>query len=154
MALIDEIQLCERSAVLIRDYNRLADFERQDIVTHRSNKLWPAAEAGVEKFGKLPLYYAETIQKGGKVTHTGYMTMIVLNPSKNKEKAQTLREKLANEYEKYHVEFDTTTFVVEQVEPIRESFYQYRLEKLSGGAVHENYSREPAYVKHRPNDFT
>jgi hypothetical protein len=153
MALIDEIQSCERSAILIRDYNRLDDFEHQDIATHRSNKPWHAAEAGVKKFGSLPLYYAEAAKNGGMVTHTGHMTMIVINPDENKEKAQALSEKVTDKYEKYHAEFDTTTFLAEELEDIEPPFHQSQLEKLSGGTIHENYSREPVYVQHRPNDF-
>jgi hypothetical protein len=154
MALINEIQSCERSAILIRDYDRLDDFDHQDIAMHRSHKPWNAAKAGVEKFGHLPLYYAKAAKNDGTVTHTGYMTMIVLNPNENEEKAQTLKNKLTDEYAKYHAEFDTTTFLVERVEEIENPFHQSNLQKLSGGNIHENYSREPVYVQHRSNDFS
>lgn len=156
MTLSDAIRETPRGAVLARNYpERLMEFERFDTIIHRSGKSWKTAKAGVEAWGRLPLYYAER-NSGGKVTHTGYITEIAVDPSDGTDVTERLREHVSPKetYEEYADRLDTTTFLASHGERLSDPFHQSELRKLSGdGSVAETFSREPAYVKQRPVDF-
>lgn len=156
MPLSDTIQSNANSAVLARNFpDRLEEFVEREEVTHRSGKPWTTAKYGVEKWGRLPLYYIER-DSGGMVTHKGYISEIAVNPVDGDDVAERLREQIspADTYEQYNDELDTTTFLATHGERVAEPFHQSELQKLSGnGAIAENYSRQPAYVIHRPGDF-
>lgn len=156
VALSDTIRSSSEGAVLARNFpERLAEFVEFDQVTHRSGKPWTAAKAGVDEWGRIPLYYVER-DTGGTVTHKGYISEIAVNPTDGNDVAERLREHITPDdtYEEYNDELDTTTFLATHGERIDEPFHQSELRKLSGaGPVAENYSRQPAYVKQRPGDF-
>lgn len=140
-------------AVLASNHEaRLNELEANDAVTHRSSKGWKTAKLGVDAHGRLPIYYRQE----GLVTHTGYISDIIINPSDNTAAAKKFVEHItdADTYDEYHEQLDTTTFIVTNGERLDEPFSQSDLALLSGkGHVSENYSRQPAYVIHRPGDF-
>lgn len=156
MALSEAIRSNSNGAVLARNFpDRLEEFVERDAVTHRSGKTWTAAKHGVEEWGQLPLYYVER-DSGGMVTHKGYISEIAVDPVDGDDVAERLRENIspADTYDQYNDELDTTTFLATHGERINEPFHQSELEKLSGnGPIAKNYSRQPAYVIHRPEDF-
>lgn len=156
MTLSKTIRANSKGAVLARNYTeRLEEFVELDGVTHRSGKPWQAAKHGVEEWGRLPLYYVER-ETSGMVTHKGYISEISVNPTDGEDVAERLREHISPEdtYDQYNDELDTTTFLATEGERLSEPFHQSELQKLSGnGSVAKNYSRQPAYVVIRPNDF-
>ena len=110
------------------------------------------AKIGVEAHGRLPIYY----RLDNLVTHTGYISAIVLDPSENTIGAEEFLRHVpdADTYSEYYDELDTTTFIVTEGQRLADPFPQSELEKLSGnGSVSENFSRQPAYVVQRPGDF-
>jgi hypothetical protein len=152
MSLKNEIKHRTDAAVLASNHSsRLAEIEGRNPVTHRSSKRWVTAEAGVNSHGRLPIYYRQE----GMVTHKGYITDIILDPSENEERAEEFVQNIteADTYSCYNDKLDTTTFVVSEGKRISE-FNQSELKKLSGdGNIAKEYSRQPAYVVQRPGDF-
>lgn len=141
------------AAVLASNHEpRLEEIENNDQVTHRSGKRWASAEIGVDAHGRLPIYY----RLDGLVTHRGYISSIVLDPSENTDKADEFLQHItdADTYSEYYDELGTTTFIVTDGQRLADPFPQSELEKLSGnGSISENYSRQPAYVVQRSGDF-
>lgn len=140
-------------AVLASNHEaRLKEIEENDAVTHRSGKPWTTAKIGVDAHGTVPIYY----RQDGLVTHTAYITDIVVNPSKNSNRAKRFVEHVTDDdtYDQYHDQLDTTTFIVSEGRQLDDPFPQSELELLSGdGTISEEYSRQPAYVVQRPGDF-
>lgn len=148
-------QIRQRTDVAVLASNhpsRLEEIAANDPVTHRSGKPWKSAKIGVDAHGRLPIYY----RSDGLVTHTGYISRIVLNPSENTTAAEEFVQYISDDdtYGEYHDRLDTTTFIVADGRELAEPFSQAELQKLSGeGTVDEDYSRQPAYVVQRPDDF-
>ena len=149
----DKIKRQTNAAVLASNHKaRLKEIAANDAVTHRSGKRWKSAKVGFEAHGRLPIYY----RLDGNVTHKGYISNIVLEPEKNTDEAEDLLQHITDEdtYSEYFEKLDTTTFVVTDGEALDDPFPQTELEKLSGdGTIEEGYSRQPAYVIQRPDDF-
>ena len=148
-----KIQRRTDAAVLASNYEaRLEELVSNDAVTHRSGKEWKSAKAGFDAHGRLPIYYRQE----GMVTHTGYISDIVLNPDENVEKAREFIEHITEDdtYEEFNDRLDTTTFLVTDGKRLENPFPQSALGKLSDGSpISENYSRQPAHVVQRPGDF-
>lgn len=140
-------------AVLASNFEtRLEEIVSNDAVTHRSGKIWKSAKIGVESHGRLPIYY----RLDGKITHKGYISRIILNPDKNTDEAKEFIDHISEDdtYSEYHDLLDATTYIVTDGKRLDEPFPQTELEKLSGdGTIEEGYSRQPAYVLQRPDDF-
>ena len=148
-----KIQRRTDAAVLASNYEaRLEELVSNDAVTHRSGKEWKSAKAGVDAHGRLPIYY----RQDGTVTHTGYISRIVLNPDENADEAEEFIKHITEDdtYEEYNDRLDTTTFLVTDGKRLEEPFPQSTLRKLSDGStISENFSRQPAHVVQRPGDF-
>lgn len=148
-----EIRARSDVAVLASNHEaRLKEMEDNEAVTHRSSKVWKTAKLGFDAHGQLPIYYRQE----GLVTHKGYISDIIINPSDKTAAAKKFVEHItdADTYDEYHEQLDTTTFIVTNGERLDEQFAQSELELLSGGGyVSENFSRQPAYVIQRPGDF-
>jgi hypothetical protein len=140
-------------AVLASNHEaRLKEIEENDAVTHRSGKAWTTAKIGVDAHERLPIYY----RQDGLVTHTAYITDIIVNPNKNTARAKRFVEHVTDDdtYDQYHEQLDTTTFIVSGGKRLDEPFPQSELELLSGsGNVSADFSRQPAYVVQRLGDF-
>lgn len=140
-------------AVLASNHEaRVKELESNDAVTHRSGKPWTSAAVGVEAHGRLPIYY----RMDGDVTHKGLISNIVINPDENSVEAEKLVQHITDDdtYGEYHDVLDTTTFIVTDGERLKEPFPQTELQKLSGeGTIDDGYTRQPAYVIQRPDDF-
>lgn len=131
---------------------RLEEIEDNDAVTHRSGKRWASAKVGVDAHGRLPIYY----RLDNLVTHKGYISNIILDPNENTAATEDFIEHItdADTYSDYYDQLDTTTFIVTDGQRLTDPFPQSELKKLSGsGSVSEDFSRQPAYVVQRPDDF-
>ena len=140
-------------AVLASNFpSRLAEIEDHDAVTHRSSKRWKAAKLGVEAHNRLPVYY----RSDGEITHTGYISELLLDPKENDDRAEAFLDRITDDdtYGDFNDMLDTTTYLVTGGTRLDEPFPQTALRKLSDGEpVDENFSRHPAYVIQRPEDF-
>jgi hypothetical protein len=148
-----KVRSSRNAAVLASNFeSRLEEIEENDAVTHRSSKPWKSAKVGVEAHGRLPIYY----RLDSDVTHKGYIFHIVLNPDENTEEAEELARHISEDdtYSDHSDKLDTTTYIVTEGERLDEPFPQTELKKISGdGNIEGGYSRQPAYVHQRPDDF-
>ena len=140
-------------AVLASNHEqRLQEMVDSNAITHRSGKRWASAKVGVDAHGRMPIYY----RLDGMITHVGYISQIILDPSENEAAANEFLKHISSgdTYGEYHDELDTTTFIVTEGRRLADPFSQSELRKISGtGHINENFSRQPAYVVQRPGDF-
>ena len=140
-------------AILASNFeSRLEEIVENEAVTHRSSKAWRTAKIAVGAHGRLPIYY----RLDGEITHTGYISDIVLEPDEETDRLEKLLEHIsdADTYDNYNDELDTTNYIVTGGKRLEEPFPQSELRKLADGdPIDENYSRQPAYVRQRRGDF-
>lgn len=141
------------AAVLASNHEpRLEELVELPKVTHRAGKPWTSAKAGLEAHGRMPIYY----RLDGEVTHTGYITQMVINPEDKSDVPQEIQDHITDDdtYSDYHEKFDVTTFLVTDGKELDEPFSQSELERIEGGeCVDADFSYQPAYVRQRNGDF-
>jgi len=140
-------------AVLASNYKaRLEELVELPKVTHRAGKPWTSAKAGLEAHGRMPIYY----RLDGEVTHTGYITQIVIRPEDESDVPQAIQDHITEDdtYSDYNEKYDVTTFLVTDGKRLDEPFPQSKLERIEGGEfIDEDFSYQPAYVRQRDDDF-
>jgi len=140
-------------AVLASNHKaRLEELVELPKVTHRAGKPWTSAKAGLEAHGRMPIYY----RLDGEVTHTGYITQIVIDPKNESDVPQVIQEHITEDdtYSDHNKKYDVTTFLVTDGKQLNKPFPQSELEQIEGGEfVDEDFSYQPAYVRQRDVDF-
>jgi len=140
-------------AVLASNHKaRLKELVELPKVTHRAGKSWSSAKAGLKVHGRMPIYY----RLDGEVTHTGYITQMVIRPENESDVPQAIQDHITGDdtYSDYHEKYDVTTFLVTDGKRLDEPFPQSKLERIEGGEfIDENFSYQPAYVRQRDEDF-
>ena len=139
----------ENPAVFTRNFpSRLEDAVEAGAVTHRANKPWRSAEIGVKRHGTLPAYVKSRDVEENVVTHVGVITDVVVDPEDHPERAERLREHVA-ERDTWSEYFDgaDTLYLLEDCRELETPFPFTELQKIvDGEALPPSYSRQPAYV--------
>lgn len=140
-------------AVLASNHKpRLEELVELPKVTHRAGKPWTSAKAGLEAHGRMPIYY----RLDGEVTHTGYITQMVIRPEDESDVPQAIQDHITADdtYSEYNEKYDVTTYLVTDGKRVDVPFSQSKLERIEGGEfINEDFSYQPAYVRQRDGDF-
>lgn len=136
-------------AVFTRNFHvRLDDAVRLEKVTHRANKPWRSAQVGIERHGELPIYIKSRDEERNVVTHVGILEDIVVYPADNPEKADQLRNYVADR-DTWSEHFDgaDTLYLLSDCKELEDPFPFTKLRKIvNGEPLPSSYSRQPAYV--------
>ncbi|WP_140408915.1 hypothetical protein [Natronolimnobius baerhuensis] len=138
-------------AVFTRNFpSRLEDAVQLSKVTHRANKPWRSAQIGIERHGELPAYIKSRGEEENVITHIGTIEDVIVNPADNPDKADRMREHIADRdtWSEYFDDADTLYLLSDCRELEPENRFPFtRLKKLvNGETLPASYSRQPAYV--------
>lgn len=140
-------------AVLASNHKaRLKELVELPKVTHRAGKSWSSAKAGLKVHDRMPIYY----RLDGEVTHTGYITQMVIRPENESDVPQAIQDHITEDdtYSDYYEKYDVTTFLVTDGKRLDEPFPQSKLERIEDGEfIDENFSYQTACVRQRNEDF-